>query len=150
RPDLEQMIVDWKDMRDNNRSRLLRYLDSSKYAEFAERMLTFCETSGADLTRSSDSPSTLEVGHAAPAIIYIRYEAVRAYEPVIGDVPIATLHEVRGEAKRMRYVLEFFRDALGPEARDLIELFVRVQDHLGALQDADIACGMMQKYIKRE
>lgn len=150
RPDLEQMIIDWKDLRDNNRSRLLRYLDSPKYAEFAERMLTFCETPDADLARSADSPSSLAVGHAAPAVIYLRYEAIRAYEPVIADVPIATLHEVRGEAKRMRYVLEFFRDALGPEARDLIELFVRVQDHLGALQDADIACGFIQKYIKRE
>ena len=150
RPDLEQLIVDWKDLRDNNRSRLLRYLDSSKYADFADRMLTFCETPEADLTRSADSPTMLAVGHAAPAIIYLRYEAIRAYEPVIAEVPIATLHEVRGEAKRMRYVLEFFRDALGPEARDLIELFVRVQDHLGALQDADIACGFIQKYIKRE
>jgi CHAD domain-containing protein len=150
RPDLEQLIADWKDLRENNRSRMLRYLDSTKYAEFAERLLTFCETPDADLARSADALPPISVAHSAPAIIYIRYEAVRAYEPVIAEVPVATLHEVRAEARRVRYTLEFFRDVLGSESRDLIELFVRVQDHLGALQDADIASMLIQKYIKRE
>jgi len=38
---------------------------------------------------------------------------VRAYEPVIQDAPIQTFHDLRAEAKRMRYALEFFRDVLG-------------------------------------
>lgn len=149
RPDLEQMIVDWKDLRENNRSRLLRYLDSPRYAEFAERMLEFCETPDADRSRS-DKASPIVVAHAAPAIIYVRYEAIRAYESVIDEVPVATLHDVRSEVRRMRYVLEFFKDVLGPESRELVELCIRVQDHLGVLQDADITSELIQKYIRRE
>jgi CHAD domain-containing protein len=151
RPDLEQLVANWRAERDSNQARLLRTLDSRKYADFADALKTFCETPGADLAgQSGDVAAPIIVAHAAPAIIYVRYEALRAYEPLIQDAPVEMLHELRAEAKRMRYTLESFRDVLGSEARDLIALFVRVQDHLGALQDADIASTLIQMYIKRE
>ena len=54
---------------------------------------------------------------------------------------VATLHQLRIAAKRLRYGLEFLREALGPEAPPLIARVVALQDHVGALHDADVAAG---------
>lgn len=151
RPDLAELIADWEAERGSNRSRLLGYLDSQRYAEFAHRLLEFCQTppaSGAEQRVGTSMP--VVVAHAAPAIVWTRYEAVCGYEPILQDAPIETFHALRAEAKRARYTLEFFRDVLDAEARDLIALLIRVQDHLGALQDADITSTLIHKYIKRQ
>ncbi len=46
-----------------------------------------------------------------------------------------TLHQVRIACKQLRYTLELFQDALGPESDAMLELVIGAQDHLGALQD---------------
>ena len=58
-----------------------------------------------------------------------------------------TLHQLRIEAKRLRYTLEFVREALGPEAPALISRVVALQDHLGAMNDADVAAHMARAFL---
>lgn len=66
----------------------------------------------------------------------------RNYGPILGferALPAPTLdqwHRLRIASKQMRYTLEFFSDALGPDVEPLIATLTRVQDYLGALQDA--------------
>ena len=82
-----------------------------------------------------------------PALIYDRYEVVRGYEAVIEGAPIETLHALRIDCKRLRYSLEFFREVLGPEAEGVIKEVVIIQDHLGNLHDADVACGLLVGFL---
>jgi CHAD domain-containing protein len=82
-----------------------------------------------------------------PTLIYDRYQVVRGYETVIEDAPIETLHALRIDCKRLRYSLEFFREVLGPEAKDVIGEVVIIQDHLGNLHDADVACGLLVGFL---
>ena len=49
--------------------------------------------------------------------------------------------------KYLRYTLECFREALPPEAGDLIRDVTRMQDQLGELHDADVAAGLIREYI---
>ena len=82
-----------------------------------------------------------------PALIYTRYEVVRGYEPVIENTSLETLHALRIDCKRLRYALEFFREVLGPEVEEVVEEVVIVQDHLGNLHDADVACHLLIGFL---
>jgi inorganic triphosphatase YgiF len=81
----------------------------------------------------------LLVRHFAGSAIWQHYEALLGYETMVGEAPPAALHQVRMACKRLRYVLEIFEGELGKGVRPLVSQLVKVQDHLGALQDILIA-----------
>ncbi len=58
------------------------------------------------------------------------------------------LHALRIDAKRLRYMLEAFEEALGTEAKRVIDAAKALQDHLGDLQDARVAITMMQAFVE--
>ena len=60
---------------------------------------------------------------------------------------MAVLHALRIECKRLRYTLEFFREVLGSEVEEVITEVVRLQDHLGDLNDADVANAMLSDFL---
>ena len=97
--------------------------------------------------RAVDPTSPHRVRDTAGSRIWTAYEHVRAYESVLKWADVATLHQLRIEAKRLRYTLEFVREALGPEAPALISRVVALQDHLGAMNDADIASHMARAFL---
>jgi CHAD domain-containing protein len=82
-----------------------------------------------------------------PAALWGQFAAVRAYEAV--EVPsVRTLHALRIEIKRYRYLLEFFQGVLGVvSVRPLLELAIRAQDHLGRLHDADVASQRLRDHV---
>ena len=60
---------------------------------------------------------------------------------------VETLHALRIEGKRLRYLLEFFREALDPCVGEAIDAIVAMQDHLGELQDAGVAVGLVREFL---
>jgi CHAD domain-containing protein len=87
------------------------------------------------------------VREIAPALIYTRLEAVRAYETILANATITQLHALRIECKRFRYTLEFFREVLGEQAKGVINELKGVQDHLGDLHDADVASQIVRRFL---
>ncbi len=61
------------------------------------------------------------------------------------DVP--TLHALRIESKRLRYTLEFFSEVLPDSASTLVAELTAVQDHLGLLNDAQIAADLTRAWL---
>ena len=57
------------------------------------------------------------------------------------------MHALRIEFKKFRYTMEFFREVLGPEAKGIIEEVKTMQDHLGDLNDADVACQILRNFL---
>lgn len=137
--------------RDEAREALIRYLDSTAFSSFVEEFDEFLNKPGAGQLRQKESvmgtPPAYLVRHVAPRLIYTNYEAVRAYETVLDHARIETLHALRIEFKRLRYALEFFEEVLGPEARTVIREVKRVQDHLGDLNDAQVAGDFLRDFI---
>ena len=43
--------------------------------------------------------------------------------------------------------MEFFQEALGSDVDELIEQMKKVQDHLGDLQDAVVACNLLRDFL---
>jgi triphosphatase len=58
----------------------------------------------------------------------------------------ADLHALRIRTKRARYLLEFLRDLIDRPGRRLIKRLVRLQDQLGAHQDAIVAVQTVRSY----
>ncbi len=155
---LAPLLSSWRKQRMAARGALLAYLDSRKYRRFVERFHEFLESPDKGvLVEPEDVLAPTQVRHLAPVQIWQRYAAVRAYETVLpadpsanyATLPIATLHALRIECKRLRYTLEFFREALPPTVTPLIELVVKAQDHLGELHDADVAIGLIRDFMER-
>ena len=63
----------------------------------------------------------------------------RAGKGLDGSAP-DRLHDIRIAAKKARYAAEFFRDLFGGKAtRKYLRALRRIQDGLGAMNDADMA-----------
>jgi CHAD domain-containing protein len=146
--DLDVLLAAWQEQRAEARTRMIDVLDSAKYADFVDAFALFLERAGAGARESGGIPPrpTL-VRHVAPKLIYGRWARVHAFGPVLEGAPISVLHALRIECKRLRYTLEFFAEVLAPPAGEVIEAVVKLQDHLGDLNDADVANAMLSDFL---
>jgi len=145
---LEPLLADWRTRREVARRQMLEYLDSAAYRRFVADFQAFLTTPGAGaLPIEPGTPVPYQVRHVVPRLIFTRYEAVRAYEPIMDRAPLTTYHALRIDFKRLRYEMEFFREVLGPETPGLIKATVSMQDLLGALQDAYVAEGLIGEFL---
>jgi CHAD domain-containing protein len=146
--DLDLLIDAWGVRREKARKKMLTALDDDRYRSFVADMREFVDTPGLGAKEPKDGSPAL-VRYVAPLAIYTRYAEVRAYGPHLAGADIDTLHALRIDAKRLRYTLEFFEEVLGNEARGVIEAVRALQDHLGALHDADVARDLLRKVMAR-
>jgi len=152
RGELDPLVDAWRAERGAARERLLTYLDGDRFARFKDEFGVFLDTAGAGAL-----PHLLPDGEALPdlvwrvlpAALYERAAAVWAYGGPLAepDPPLTRFHRLRIAGKFLRYTLEFFEEALGPDARPLIRSTKRLQDHLGDLQDSVVACQILRNFL---
>lgn len=147
--DLSPLFTTWQADYDAARAALIEALDAPRFARFVERLHGFVTTPGAGALplQRGDGIQAYQVRHVAPRLIYEHYERVRAYEALLDSAPIATLHALRIDFKRLRYALEFFEEVLGPEVRLVIREIKTMQDHLGDLNDTSVAAQVLSDFI---
>jgi CHAD domain-containing protein/transposase-like protein len=146
---LDPLVIVWQKRLNKARRVLIRHLDSKAFAHFVDQFHTFVTTPGAG-ARALPGPEeavAYQVRYIAPRLIYEHYEAVRAYQPLLDDAPLTTLHALRIDFKRFRYTLEFFEEILGPELKTVIKATKAMQDHLGDLNDTHVASGLLVNFI---
>jgi CHAD domain-containing protein len=143
---IEPLIAAWRQHRDDARVLLLRELDSPDHGRFVDDYLVFVRTEGAAVTPVRPVEPH-QVRDTAPSRIWAAYEQVRGYEGVLRWADIPTLHELRIASKRLRYSLEFVQEALGEDALPLIARVTALQDHLGLMNDADVAASMARTFL---
>jgi len=145
-----QGLIDaWTRRDDAARKQMLAHLRGPLYAEFKKLYAGFLETPGAG-TRSHAGeaiPRATLVAHVLPSELWAHYGAVRAYGAALPGSPVETLHALRIDGKRLRYLLEFFRDVLDRCVERAIETLVALQDHLGELQDAVVTMGLVREFL---
>ena len=149
RPGLDPLLNAWGQDRTAERDQLLDYLDSENYKLFKQEFNEFVSTPGDGVLPISETAQTPNlVHHVVPVLIYTRLAAVRAYEQIVTNASMEQLHALRIEFKKLRYAMEFFREVLGGEAREVIDEIKIVQDHLGDLNDANVACQNLREFIE--
>lgn len=149
--DLQPMMNILKRDRKKARKQLSRWLDDKQYHRFIKRafkLLTLPIESETLIIQSGELTST-RLDHVLPVMIYQRFEAVRRYEEVLSDASIETLHSLRKDCKRFRYILEMFSGILGEEVQLVIGATKMVQDHLGDMVDAGVAIEIIRAAKKR-
>jgi CHAD domain-containing protein/transposase-like protein len=151
---LDPLLDEWHAQRAAARERMIHHLDNPEYETFKRGFSQFLQTEGAGTAAASPAageplPFAQEaVRFEAPMLIYTRLSTVRAYDQILDNASILQLHALRIEFKRLRYLLEFFNEVLGEEAKQVINEIKRMQDHLGDLHDADVACQILNQFLE--
>jgi CHAD domain-containing protein len=148
RQGLHPLLDTWEQERLSARAQLVAYLDSQEYRDFIQEYLKFLSKPGAGARPvPGDTPTPNRVREIAPVLIYTRLAAVRAYGALLPNASVELLHALRIEFKKLRYTVEFFREVLGSEAKAVINDIKSLQDHLGDLNDAQVATGILNDFL---
>jgi len=129
-------------------STLVRKVEARGHPNLLSELVAFVE--GATVAPGpddGDTPTRLTRDRAASAI-WERYEAVRAFGPVVDAADLSTLHALRIEAKRARYALEYFGETSGADWARRAKRLARLQDFLGEHQDTVMLLRRLQKYAE--
>lgn len=137
---------EWRQRRGEARVALAALLDSRDYERFVDDYLTFVETYGAGAATADDG-RTLRVRDTAAGRIWQAFEQVRTHDAGLPWADVPALHALRIDGKRLRYSLEFFREVLPGTADDLIAAVTAMQDHLGQINDAHLAAGLVREWL---
>jgi CHAD domain-containing protein len=122
------------------RKKLINHLDSKAYRKFVENFAAFLSKPGKS-ARAIDANDAAphQVRHVLPVIVHEHLATVRAYDTVLAGAEVETLHALRIEFKRLRYLVSYFSDVLGSSGEDFIDELKNIQDHLGLLNDCSVA-----------
>jgi CHAD domain-containing protein len=132
--------------RDAGRRRLVRLLERPGYQRWVTRFGAFLTSPGMGVADVAP-PAPRRIRDTAPSRIWGAYERVRAYGELLRSADVPTLHALRIESKRLRYALEFIQETLGADAPSLIARVTAMQDHLGLLNDADVAAARAREFL---
>jgi CHAD domain-containing protein len=150
RAELDPLLASWKRQRQVAHRELVDYFDSARYQRLLDKLGDFLTSPGAGVAAGKlPAAAPVQVRHVLVSTVWLRYEAVRAYEAVLPAAAPETLHALRIECKYLRYTLEFFQEVLDHSAAGLIRQVVAVQDHLGEIQDADVATRLLADYLAK-
>jgi CHAD domain-containing protein len=148
RSGLDPLLHGWLAEREQARTEMNTYLESEAYQEFKLKFNRFLQTPGEGaLAVPQDQPTPYLVREIAPILIYNRLAAVRAYDSVLAHASIEQMHALRIEYKKLRYTVEYFREVLGAQAKEVINDIKKLQDHLGDLNDADVATEILRSFL---
>lgn len=147
---LQILITSWQRERQTARQRMLVYLDSAAFETFKADFGKFIQTPGLG-ARADDpqSPHPQLTWQAAPLLIYERYADLLACDSLIPQASPQQLHDLRIRFKKLRYAVESFRELLGQPAALFIADLKIMQDHLGNLNDAHLACELLSGLLAR-
>ncbi len=120
------------------RYHLTKLLDKNAYRRFTEDYAAFLIKPGSG-ARATDSETPSQLRHVLPTLIYEHLGTVRAYDARIADADPNTLHALRIEFKRLRYLVSLFAEVLGTSIKDFVKELKAIQDHLGRLNDLHVA-----------
>ncbi len=142
---LRAAIAELDQQRTEARNELNDLLDSRAYRRFVKTFSDFLTTPEAEAKSSAkDGIVPLQVRLVLPGLIYDRVAAVRAYNEVLGQADITTLHALRIEFKRLRYTVSLFEEVLGPQIGEFIKEIKTLQDNLGNMNDVTSARTRLQ------
>jgi CHAD domain-containing protein len=140
------LLKSWTRQRETARQRMVEYLRGQAHAGFKEQYTAFLDTPGAG-ARSEATPRPTLVRHVLPVELWEHYGTVCAFERVLPWASAETLHAMRIEGKRLRYLLEFFREVFDHAVDKPIRALVALQDQLGELQDGVVTIGLVSDFI---
>ena len=140
------LLIHLGNLREREFQALRRILQSARYRRVRSALRGFLDSRPPARPRSGNALTP--IGALSAARILKVYRRILAEGRAIGDdAPPESLHKLRKSCKRLRYLLEFFRDlhTEKPVERTIARL-KRLQDNLGAYQDVQIQRAVLQEF----
>jgi len=141
---LEPLVEEWRRNRAAARRELLDLLQGAAYDRFFNDYRALVDRAPA--VTASDEPVT-RVRDIAAGRIWRAYERLRAHDAAVPYADVPQLHAVRIDGKRLRYTLEFLRELLPPTVESLVAEVTKLQDHIGELNDSQIAAETTRAWL---
>ena len=125
---------------------LCRTLRSARYRRLRAALGKLLQSEPPARPRSANALVPVGVLSAA-RILRVHRRTLAEGRAITGDSPPEALHDLRKTCKRLRYLLEFFRDVhpAKPVERTIARL-KRLQDNLGTYQDAQVQRAVLQAF----
>ena len=144
----EGLSVFFKDLvrqRVKERQRLKRALCSKSFQGVLAQWRRYVEES---LISSAFAAGHKPCKEVATKAIRKRLRTIKKDGALIGPhSPDATLHSLRIQAKKLRYLLEFYRSLFSePEMDALVKSLKKLQDNLGSFNDLSVQQKMLMQY----
>jgi triphosphatase len=125
---------------------LLEGLDSARYHRLIRGFRAMLEHGPLRRSPASREP----IAEFAPGTLRPRYRKIRRSARKLGPDPEPPmLHRLRIRCKRLRYALEFLSPLYGEPAQSTIRRLVKVQDLIGAHQDAQVAMARLRGMVEK-
>ena len=123
------------------RAVLLEALDSKRYERLVSGLTAMLGQGPSSRSLAARAPAVT----AVPSLIGARHKAARKASRRATRTGVATdYHRLRIRCKRLRYALEFASGLYDGELRGFVRQMTRLQDTLGAMQDAQVASARLQ------
>ena len=142
--DYQQFLADqWQE----ERRRLLACLTSRRYGRLKTGFARLVERGPS--VRTMETLGSITIGDAAQLLIGKRYRGVlRRGREITSASSDESLHALRIQCKRLRYLLEFFRPTYGGLLKAETTRLKKLQDVLGDFQDACVAGQLLRRYAE--
>ena len=142
--DYQQYLADqWQE----ERRRLLACLTSPRYGRLKTGFAQLVERGPS--MRTMETLGSITIGDAAQLLIGKRYRGVlRRGREITSVSSDESLHALRIQCKRLRYLLEFFRPTYGELLKAETTRLKKLQDVLGDFQDACVASQLLRRYAE--
>ncbi|WP_340820738.1 CHAD domain-containing protein [Methanolobus sp. WCC4] len=141
--------------RAKQRGNMLIYLDDVKYNKFKEEFAGYLlqrKFWKMKTSKKNDEPVPCRVVDVLPVLIYTQLATVRSYADLLEketmDPYLEKYHQLRIDVKILRYTLEFFKEVLGDESKDVIKDLKALQDNLGDMHDTVVALELLENFEK--
>lgn len=120
---------------------LIHYLRRGKVTRLRDNYRRFLGNPGASLIPAAAAQTP--VRFVAPLIITQKLITVRQDEPLLENGTLTELHQLRIHFKELRYTIRFFEPLLGLELMPCLMALEAIQDHLGWLNDTQVALNLL-------
>ena len=127
-------------------ARARRAVHSARYRRLVLSTAAWLASEGwlPDLDAEAAAALRSPVGEFAAAVLQRRYSQVRKKGRKLGELSAVELHRLRIAIKKFRYAADFFASLYEPgAARQALERLSRLQDVLGAMNDAATVANLM-------
>src|SRR5207302_9289860 len=85
----------------------------------------------------------------AQKIVATRTAEFFSFAPYLANAAYVTqLHDMRIAAKRLRYALELFKDALDPDAAGCLAIIKEFQEIVGDIHDHDVLVDILRDHLQ--
>lgn len=145
RKSFAEFVHDLEVERTAQRRLLMQALDSRRYNTLLVRLERF--TAARPRRRTVGAGGLPAAGLAADALASAYRKLLKQGRKVHADPLPEELHALRIRAKRVRYVLEFFRGVAGKAACRAARRLARLQDLLGDYNDSMVTAAFVQRFV---